>query len=247
MNTIVGTSGLIEQPQSYGYTQGRGSFSIRTFKITGGSHLTTLLPYLASTGYSYEVTNGAVVTVTARSEADQDNDNPQTEPLQDIWERQANVVERDILQSNVSSVVAVSAENKILLSAALENHKMPLFTGASATDADKLYYLIKSGIKTVLISSPILRHTYITANNYTVQWSDNNVGKILTSGQMTSIEGCPSTVLFNLPTTSAADSTYLTAGFLKKPAHVLQIAGGQWQISQEYLFDLWAKLIYPTV
>jgi hypothetical protein len=247
-NTTLGTVGAIEQPSSYGFTQGKGSFSKRSWKITNPSSVVTLVSQLAAAGYSYEVTNGQYITVEARAEQDPSSGDPANTPLQDIWERVGVVSEKDILESDTTAISSISSEDLDIIKREIDS---PNSTGtnpwvwADSSNKYKLFKLLYYGVKNARVWQPVVKHSYITASTYSVKWSDLNVGKIISTSKMYSLEGCPAAVLFNLPTQSPNRTDIsLSAGWYKRPASVQQLAGGQWQITQEYEFGYWPDLIY---
>lgn len=253
---VLGTLEYTEQPVSYGYQAGKGSYIKRTYKVPDETKLSGLISTLIADGYSYEVTEGPVITVEARFENNSatGGGDPTTTPLTDVWERVPVMVDKEILESNLSIVnqglIGADTEGngaKRLLLDAVEKREALSSPLSSDTAATTIYKLMMNGVKTVRVWQPTIRRTITAASTYAVAWSDANVGRILTSGNMVSWEGTPSVLLFNLPTeTSTRGDLGLRVGFYKKPASVLQLGNGQWQIQQEYEFGWWASDIYDA-
>lgn len=247
-NIIQGKKDPQEQAPSYGYQPGRGFHSVRRWKITNPADIPGLLNQLIAAGYAYEVTpeaDGAITLVEARFGSDPlGQGDPTTTILSEIWERDALVTEKDILESDLAAVAQISQSDKELIRNSINSppkDASPALSGASVA----VYLLMLSGVKHVRVSSPVVRRTRITANAYTVKASDANMGRILSTASMTTLEGAPTTVLFSLPTfTSARTDIDLRYGWFKKPAKVTQQGDGRWQIVQEYEYDNWAAFLY---
>lgn len=248
-NVIQGVKSAIQQPSSYGYIPGRGYHSRLRWKITNPSDIPALLGQLIAAGYSYDVSpeaDGAVTVVEATSQPASDtNGDPATTPLAEIWERDSVTTEKELIESSIFNSIATYQKSEIKKAAESGSRSLPTYVDTA--DKLTLYNLIAAGVKTVRVSSPLVRRTRITASSYTVKASDTNMGKILSTAQMTSLELAPSTVLFSLPASGSAtgaDGVAKTSGWYKKPAKVSQQGDGRWQIVQEYEFDLWATAIY---
>lgn len=249
-NIVVGTQSAIEQPQSYGYVPGKGFHRKRRWKVTNPNDIPVLLSPFENAGYPYEVSperDGAfsIVEVTIESPTVDESGQISTEPLAEIWERDANSNNKAIFQSDKSAVVAVTNTRREVIKRAVEAKTAdPSFDATETT----LYNLLLNDVESIQQFTPVVRRTRITASSYTVKASDTNMGKILTTAQMTSLEGCPDTVLFALPETPDGTSrpVAVRVGWLKKPARVQQQGDGKWQIVQEYDWDNWAALLYDA-
>ena len=250
-NIVQGVKSAVQQPASYGFTPGRGYHQRLRWKISNPADIPALLGQLIAAGYAYEVSpeaDGAITVVEATSQPASDtNGDPATQPLAEKWERDSMTTEKDILQSDLAIVAAIIPTVAETIRKAVADNAPP----ASALNANetKVYNLMLSGAKSIRVSSPVVRRTRITASSYTVKASDTNMGKILSTAQMTSLENAPTTVLFNLPSTGSsvgAAGVARRSGWYKKPAKVNQQGDGQWQITQEYEYDIWSSDLYES-
>ena len=250
-NIIQGVQSAIPQPSTYGYTPGRGYHQRLRWKITNPADIPALLGQLIAAGYAYDVSpeaDGAITVVEATSQPAQDtNGDPASTPLAEIWERDSMTTEKDLLQCDLNSFAQILPYRKLLIQKAIDD-KTALDSSVTDPAELDLYALLAHGVKSVRVSSPVVRRTRITASSYTVKASDTNMGKILTTAQMTSLENAPSTVLFNLPSSGSVNASGVTAqsGWYKKPAKVAQQGDGRWQIVQEYEYDIWATRLYAS-
>ena len=250
-NIIQGVQSAIPQPSTYGYTPGRGYHQRLRWKITNPADIPALLGQLIAAGYAYDVSpeaDGAITVVEATSQPAQDtNGDPASTPLAEIWERDSMTTEKDLLQCDLNYFASILPYRKLLIQKAIDD-KTELDASLTAQNELDLYALLAHGVKSIRVSSPVVRRTRITASSYTVKASDTNMGKILTTAQMTSFEGAPSTVLFNLPSTGTVTVSGFTArsGWYKKPAKVAQQGDGRWQIVQEYEYDIWSSDLYES-
>lgn len=261
-NTVVGLQTQQEQPASWGWVVGRGGSLKRSWKVSDASQIGGLISYIIGTGGGYQVTpqaDGAVWLVEANYETDSSgNTGPTssvpTTPLSEIWERDIKPSEKDLLEANVAIVNNLGNTDKKLIKQGLDEHIVPDEIAFTSSDALTLYTLMYNGVKTWMVYQPVIRRTRMTANNYTVPESDTNVGKILTKAQMTSLEGAPPVILFDLPasgtsyrttSTNAADIN-LTLAYLKMPARVTQQGDGKWQILQEWDYGAWPSALFTA-
>lgn len=248
---VIGTQTAIEQPQTYGYQVGRGFYTRRRWRVTNSADVDTLTAQLLAAGFSYEVgssQDGAIYEVDARLEAEPTNPAPEATILSETWERDTQVTEKDILESDVEAIGDLTQAEKQIIKNQLAQQNPSYASAGLSSGAFDVYLLMLTGVKSVRVYSPVIRRTRIAANNYAVKVADTNVGKRLSTGQMTSLEGAPGTLLFNLPNTTKQrdDSIGLAYGFIKKPARILQQGDGRWQIVQEYDYDLWSTLLYSA-
>lgn len=165
-------------------------------------------------------------------------------PLNDIWELQPNMVEKDILDADIA-INNLTVAQKDAIKAAVAANSVGSLSGNSL----KYYKLLRAGVTSVRVFEPVLRHTLIVRADYRIAASLTNVGKILTTAQLQSFENVPGILLFNLPTGSKVrtDALDVDYGWLKKYPTVTQISGGKWQISQEWEYGLWSTDLYVGV
>jgi len=254
-NVTVGTQTAIEQASSYGYQPGRGDYTRRRWRVSDPTDVGPLLTELRALGYAYDVTpsaDGAVTDVEGRLDAEPSGDGggPEAAVLSETWEREAQVSDKDILESDVAIISALTQAEKQIIKRELAQPEPGYTSTGLSADAFSVYQLMLTGVKTVRVYSPIIRRTRITANSYAVQYADSNVGRRLSTAQMTSLEGAPGNLLFSLPSYTKARTDNATIplsyGFVKKPARITQQGDGRWQIVQEYDYDLWSTLLYAA-
>lgn len=168
-------------------------------------------------------------------------------PLIDKWEISGNSKQIPLMSANVSAVNSLTAADRITI----DEYAKGSIAYADLSAASKaIVDLQTAGFDSVQVFPPVLRHTKMTRNDYTVKQSKTNVGKIYTTAQMYSIEGVPATLLVDLPTDSnpsRGDSISVAYGWLKKFPTIEQVADGEWNITQEYDYDLWPTSIFTGV
>lgn len=119
---------------------------------------------------------------------------------------------------------------------------------ADYASAKSLSLLMKAGTSAFPIRAPVIKHTQLVSNQYAVAASFSNVGRIVSSGSMTSIEGCP-TVLFNVPSNPSPSQFIEMAGDLiygwkKSDPQVTRLALFKWRILQTWQFGLWPANLF---
>ena len=115
-----------------------------------------------------------------------------------------------------------------------------------------LYLLSKSGMEVFPIEASVISHTQLVSNQYAVQASFLNVGRIISSASMYSMEGVPNSLLYAVPTIPTPSQFIETAGDLqygwrKVRPKVTRLAYFKWRIAQSYQFGLWATKAYGNV
>lgn len=172
-------------------------------------------------------------------------------PLNDIWELQPNAVEKDFLASTDLAAVGklmegITAANIETIQTAIQNN-----TGSGTLSGNqlKIYKLKKAGVNGKSIFQPVLRHTKLVRQDYSVQTALTNVGNIFTSTQLYSLEGVPPILLFNIPTSSTVtlgNGLTVYVGWMKGYPTITQVVNGQWQIVQDFAFGEWATDLYSA-
>ena len=181
-------------------------------------------------------------------------------PLIDSWELVPNLVEKDLLESDSATLLAISASNMVILKNLISGSGPDQWTGDPTTtfnnnpSADysatvKIWSLFQAGFKTVRVLAPTLRHTRIMRRDFTVQQAYDKIGRVFTTSSLKTYEQVPAQVLFDLPNNSDPsryDGLVMHYGWLKKPCSIQQVSAGQWQIQQEYDWGLWSEDVYGT-
>jgi hypothetical protein len=245
---ILGVPGAYEQPLEYGYRQGQGPFTRRTWKCTDIDPARALISQLLAAKYSYTVTEGPVPMVVAEVSNTNAVEPGTPEVPTNVWEKSVVAVQKDILETDYAKSVLNDADFVILNK--YKKSGEPLSSADLATlgggggYGTQWYNAIKAGVTSTLVYQTILRHTQIVSSGYPLQWTTNNDGRILTTAQLTSLEGLPSDLKFAIPASSFG-ATYLT-GWLKIPATVQTSSPDKWIVTQEFQFGEWLNLIYDA-
>lgn len=244
-NVIIGEQHAVQQYGNYGYQVGRGSYQKLRWKLTTQADVDTLTTALAGAGYSWDVTkHDAVFDVEGRLDYESGGA-PTSTPISTLWERDVQVTEKDVLESNLAIVGGISEDDKRTIRQYIDDtSSSPALSG----DADTIYNLMLNGFKTWTVYQPIIRRSKLASNGYTVAESDTNVGEILTAAQMTSLEGAPGGILFALPASGAGarSDIALLVGYLKMPCRVQQQGDGRWLIQQEWHYGYWPSALYSA-
>ena len=174
-------------------------------------------------------------------------ENDPNAPLIDKWEISGNAKQIDLMSADITIVNALTAADRITID---EYGKGTIAYADLSSASQEIVKLQTAGFGSVTVFPPVLRHTKLTRNDFTVRQSKTNVGKIYTTAQMYSIEGVPATLLVDLPSDSnpsRGDSISVAYGWLKKFPTIEQVADGEWNIVQEYDYDLWPTGVFTGV
>jgi hypothetical protein len=201
--------------------------------------------------------------------------NPAVDPPVDLWELQSNKVQKSILDSSnpvanslpqgdlfllnlffkdpgaytVAPIIAF-----VLAAAVFENPDQAGKIDATkmqfkSANAYKLANLRMSGVENFDINVPVLRFTRTVNFAYPIRASNLNVGSILSTNSIATIENVPKALLFNLPndldpTPADADKAVLRYGWYKNAPSVNQVARAKWQIVTTWEYGLWLQDLY---
>ena len=251
-NLITGQTKAI-QPKSSGYKKANGYFEKYSEKHTSYDAAFAAGVALVTQGYEFTVTplNGGVYLMEATGEQNFTGGavNDPNAALTDVWELQPNMVEKDFLDADITLTNGMSADEIAKVKTAVEK------TGGVADPAwtasqKKAYALMMAGVKSISIFAPTLRRTRLVRRDYTVRDALTNVGNVIYTASLYTYESVPNTLLFNLPTNSnptRSDGITLQYGWLKKYPNITQVAGGKWQLVQEWQYNLWATDLYTFI
>lgn len=252
---LQGTAGPVEQVKRYGFNPQRGFYTVEVYTGTR-DNINALLPGLIASQTAYDVVE--LESGLARLEITYSSDtvtggNPPATAGTAVWELLNNVVQVDILDSQISTVTGLDPTTAAEpLRAYIEKGIVP--SPALTGDALKLYLLIKAGVRAVEVSQPIIRFTTIVSSAYANRASMTNCGRILQKSTLQS-EGVPATILWNLDDLSdtagvtktiTGSNNYWDYGWLKLYPNVAQQTFNTWQIVFEYRFGLWSRTLYNT-
>ncbi len=133
-----------------------------------------------------------------------------------------------------------------------DTNEVVYLPAADAADAQSIFLLLKAGITTYPTEASVIRHSQVTSNLYAVQANYSNIGRIISSGSMTTIEGTPSNLLFAVPNTPSPQQFIETPGDLQygwrkvRPA-VSRLSRMKWRFVQNYQLGLWTTKLYGPV
>lgn len=123
---------------------------------------------------------------------------------------------------------------------------------ADYAPAYSLYLLMKAGVSAFPVEASAIRHTQLLSNLYTVQAGYSNVGRIISTSSMTSVEGVPTGLLYAVPFTPTPTQFIETSGDLqygwkKMRPSVTRLALFKWRVVQNWQLGLWPIKLFGTV
>lgn len=256
---INGLRGSYQQPGSWGRNS-TGFFWNYVFEGTA-AEVENDVAQFNNNGAEFEVTEllGGRKRLTARVSSLFSGGGGFDEQPENVWELSPNEVEKELLEADFpnGTIDAISAANKAILVDALQRPKdyltsSPAFSGSDSADANSLYLLMKNGVRAFPVEASTITHTQIVSNRYTVQASFTNVGRIISSASMYSLENVPYTLLFSVPTytnpsqfiEAANDLAY---GWRKIRPRVTRQNYTRWQVVNAWQFGLWSLKLWGTV
>jgi len=232
---ITGKKGAYQQPQRLGLSES-GGYAILTWEGTRNEVLANVPGIEAMGGlWDYEDSfSGAKCRLVGRFAVQPG----QEEVPVNTWEFFAGEIEKDILESDVAVVNGISEDEKRKIRDAIQNPTPGQSPSLINTNAINLYLLMLTGVRSVRVPTPTLRHTQTVSNNWTVPAARTNVGKIILTANMGALEAIPNDILFSLPSLTST-RTGLTYGWLKLDPTVRTAARQRTQIEQEWRYGLW--------
>ena len=256
------TTGLLQvpQPTTVGYTRQNGEWSQLVQDFAGATAQADAIAFGRTQETfceSWEAvpTGGGCYRVTVKYSFESSNQGNANAPLNQAWELQPNIVEKDLMEADMSGINALTMamKNKVRQDADSNQDTTPdysTFSGASSGQQATmlaLWKLMSHGVKSTQIHAPTLRVSSLYRPDYGGQQPVTNCGNVITD---LTAEGVPSALLFNLPpsgTTRTIDSITLKYGWYKKFPTVNQVAAGRWQMQQEYAYGLYSTDLYTFV
>lgn len=219
-------------------------------------------------GWNYTVTRmkGGICRIEGNTKSPLGG-NPATEELENVWELEGNEVSKDVLEADFpfsgtnsagyDIATPISSNDRQLIRSALDRSDLTsdLKIGTAFATADyaagaiAMYKLMKSGVTNFPVTASVIRHTKVVSNQYQVQCSFNNVGRLITQSNMYSVEGVPGTLLFAVPTFPTVtqyieDSGDLVYAWRKPMPSVTRQSSVKWRVSQLWQYGLWATKLY---
>lgn len=245
-------SGLIIQPDRRAYSPERGYQILRSWRGPTAAALAYESTLIAAS-VEFENDNRAPIsTITARIGYQDTTAGGAAEVPVNLWERNVNRVEKTIYEHH--KVAALGVATITLIREAVQNGssvtelELELIAengfGAAANDiAQEVFALILKGVDSFVVYQPVVRQTQIVSSSYPRSAVSNNVGKILTSAQMASLESAPAGVLDDktVPDGLASIARY---GYYKNDPTITQQANNRWNITTEWEAGFWVRLLY---
>jgi len=268
----VGPSGKQAFPQPASWGRGESGYFWNYIYKGTKAEVDALIPTLSNL-VSFEKTDllGGLAELKVRTSAPVGGTGGSSgSPIEDIWEYEGNDAEKDLLTAdypNTGTLAQLSKSDKELLKnilddpGAIGHADTQLFSNADTghyyvpTNFDltySYYLLMKAGVSSFPVRSPVIRHTQIVSNAYTIQASFTNMGRIISTASLGALESVPSTLLFAIPPEPTVSQFIETAGDLKygwrkADPVVRRQTLTKWQVAQAWQFGLWAVKIHGTV
>lgn len=260
MSTKLGTISAVEQGTVASWDKAKGWTTTRKFK-GGIEAIRALCNTLQWQGYDIgfrDLQNGyAELDATYGGSPIGDagtGPGMDVEQITNTWEMLPNVVQKDLLESNATAVLALSDDDIANIRRCVNNSLAPEDTPAwdDSTNADIVLNLMKAGVTSQQINQPILRHTWTVPPNASTSFSFTNVGKIISTAAMLTSEELPWDFILpvsNLPTgaVTRTDTVAMSYGWLKGMPTVQIINYGRREVQQEWHFGLWSTALYGSV
>lgn len=174
--------------------------------------------------------------------------NPADERPTVVYELHENMVEKDILAVDIplSNSVNGTASETLLRKYLNGTDLTAAEVSSLSADATTLYGHIRAGQRSKAVHQPILKISKVVSNAYTVKANHANKGRILSTAKVSSDEGIPVSILFDLPADTTTKAGYVYA-WLKNPPTATITGGNRFAISQEYQYGAWSTDIYGAV
>jgi len=261
MSVKTGLPGPWLQPSEYGRNEA-GQFATVPYEDVDPNKINALAAQFDRLGYRYRVihTFGKHrLEVYLSYNPDVANEQPV-----DLWEYAGNEAQKNILSASVpvgvsSITTTLSSLNVEVIQKALQgtfpdnapkdsagaqflDASANCFTNGNPGNALLVYNLMKAGVEDVIVQTPSIRHTQVVSFIYPITLAKLNVGRIITTSTLISLENPPNWAVTGLPTDSTPpfqSGISLDYGWRKGSPHINQIAGQKVQIIQEFQYGLW--------
>jgi hypothetical protein len=262
-NKTIGFETSAKQlPIRYTWDRTRGAQTIRSYKGTA-DQIRALEIQFQFSGWSTSVTQGAVWSLEATWGLDDRNGGQGGEQAIDTWELSANVVEKDLLSTNLPAIKAMVDSDKHFIREILDGkkdvtlydysttEKTPSWAG-DATSMHQLFRGIIAGMKSVRVNVQTLRHTKTASRAYEFAGALSGVAAIYSSPALCRVEDVPSHIKNNMappPTVNPftrTDSIVVFAGWEKHFPQIQISAAQKSQIVVEWEYGEWATITHPT-
>lgn len=244
---INGIKGANIGPEIYGQNE-TGAYTIDRYTGTR-AEVRQMIPLVIAAGGWYEIEEswtGAADKLTARYPV---NFGQAEQPVND-WEIFAQEVEKDVLETDIAVVVALSAEDKRRIRNSIDGlvDQSPALTGGPTGAATNLYLEMVAGVRSKRILVPTLRHTITVSTLYALNSNIAAAGALLKTATLAGF-GIPASVANQMPvpanyTVTFGDGTVKNYGWYVKYPTVRKALYQRVQLVQEYEYGLWSLLLY---
>jgi hypothetical protein len=255
---VLGTPGMIEQPKRYSGGPFKQMQVVRTWKGSKKAAL-DMIPKIA--GWEWSIDESGPNATVSVVQPILPNGDPTGEVPLTTWELMNGEVEKDVLLADIFASNVLDDTNKKTLRGLLKSppedsvvidNAWALATFHGSTDqkaaAFEMYLAMNEGTRGVIEFAPTLRVTKTVSSTYSVRQSVAHVKRVLTSATMIDDCSLPNTFLIALDgspfTDTPLDTLRKAYGWLKYPPNITVASNGHNQITQEYKFGLWSKLLY---
>lgn len=259
MSNKTGIPGPWVQPSEYGFNES-GRFAVVPYEDVDKNKINQLALQCEQLGLSYRVTHSfgkSRIEVQFSYNPDAGFDTPI-----DLWEYSGRSVPKDILQAvtntgitgtlsalNIEVIRLAMAENWGLISNAPKDSigvptlNTGCFTDGNPNNALTIYNLMKSGMTDYPVRAPVIKHTQIVSAVYPVTLPQLNVGKIISTSTLQSLElTLPQWAISGLPSIAPpafSDGKQFVFAWYKNEPTIQQTALKKITVVQEYEYGLW--------
>lgn len=246
--TINGQKGAYFQPARFGRTES-GDYIVWEWEGTRQECLSKVPGILGSGGtYDYQQSvTGAKDKITARFAAGIAG---QPEVPVETWELTMAPFDKALLMVETLSLAGLTKDEKDSLRELAANPgSQPTLSFFPGSNADELQKLLLSGVTSKIIYVPTLHHTMTVSNQYKIKASQTNVGKIIKTSSLPTLEEFPTDeVLFELPNDTdpavVASLPEVHYGWLKNGPEIRRSARNRLSVDQSWSYGLWSKFLY---
>ena len=252
-------TGLILQPDRRAYSPERGYQILRSWRGPTAAALAYEATLIAASVEFENDNRSPISTITARIGYQDTTAGGSAEVPVNLWERNVNRVEKTIYEHPTVAALGLLAI-KYLRDAMQNNAELDLpgltaeYRAANGgadmptAQVDQVLLVLdhlRKGVDSFVVHQPIVRQTQIVSSSYPRSAVSDNVGKILTRAQMSSLEAAPDGVLDDktVPAGLASTARY---GYHKTDPTITQQANNRWNITTEWEAGFWAKFLYEN-
>lgn len=244
---INGKKGSYFQPTRFGRNE-QGDWVEYDWEGTRAECEAQISGILASGGtYSYaQSVTGAKEKLTARF---QGGIAGQQEVPVETWELTATPAEKDLLESDLAGKVVDRTKIDALRKYTSTGNPDDAPSSNTEPVVNTLRNLITNGTRGVRIWIPTLRHVQTVSNQWDINVSQTNVGKIIKTSRMAALEGFPTNgVLFTLPDipnpTKTTGNPTTKFGWYKNFPDIRRAAWNKISLEQTWEYQLWSVDLY---